>query len=447
MVPLPGFTSDRESRVNDKQTEIKKRDERAKKRARKKDEKERQVKSAVSEEEESNTETQEQEGDTGAQKQERKKKRKEAVPNESEQSSLSAAKHDENYESQITLTAFNVGQGNCILVEDKNKPQEAVLVDCGSKESNDDRRAESGKPLINKPTTIDDIRKRLVDKKVSVIITHYHDDHYNWLPEILNEAITPAKVLIADSQGLVKKDLESSKNSNFINWLANKDYIILDNEFMVDRKISTVLEDWPITTITGAIAAESSSTNPNADSIVFKITAPGSNCSAILPGDATGATTTKAIKNKDEEELYTTVLFSSHHGSNTERSNAEEWIEHTYPQAIIISSGDRRDYALPKREILNRYINNLPDRLAKVNMHELSAFNKRGGSPQSITEDTTSPPDSKDEMAFGEVAIFSTYDQGTLVTELGKDTFSITSIIGMQQTELLKNEKCLPLTK
>jgi len=51
----------------------------------------------------------------------------------------------EEKEGGIVITYFNIGQGNCVLMENKEKNQ-VVLVDCGSKESNNNIRKEFEKP-------------------------------------------------------------------------------------------------------------------------------------------------------------------------------------------------------------------------------------------------------------------------------------------------------------
>jgi beta-lactamase superfamily II metal-dependent hydrolase len=238
----------------------------------------------------------------------------------------------ETQENKIKITFYNVGQGNCVLLENPQMSQ-AVLVDCGSREHDKMIRDENQKPIIKLNKVVKNIKNKMDSyKKRFILITHMDSDHYNLIPiifpseEMANEKERELKVIIADKSVQQKKDSLkfNTRDRPFNTWLnnyhnENKLDIISKPEQLVKTLEVLGLIAWiePISVI-ASDGTENKKTN--ADSIVIKVRAGQGKCSALLPGDA-NQTTTKFIKEsfKDQEEkLKTTLLLSSHHGADSE---------------------------------------------------------------------------------------------------------------------------------
>jgi glyoxylase-like metal-dependent hydrolase (beta-lactamase superfamily II) len=105
----------------------------------------------------------------------------------------------------INITYYNVGQGNCVLIERKNQ---AVLVDCGSTESNGERETDN-KPKVKKEEVVNDIQLKIGKeniKDIYVVLTHLDEDHYNLIPLIFSE-----------------DKLKEYKNKKTINFIASNE--------------------------------------------------------------------------------------------------------------------------------------------------------------------------------------------------------------------------------
>jgi beta-lactamase superfamily II metal-dependent hydrolase len=335
----------------------------------------------------------------------------------------------------ITITYYNVGQGNCVLMQNHEKKQ-AVLVDCGSTESEGIVRANNEKPSIDKKLiqeSIDVKLKAVAPKDIVIIVTHMDRDHYNWIRGI--EGIDPkeAKFIISSSKSL--KLFHHGGEQQGI-----KDDLLTEviekhgtNLFQVDtpEKLTEAIKEcglgsWikPLTAASGAMAEKAGVGAPakskNADSVVIK--AHSGECSALLTGDANEASAEAIEEEKKEDDLKTTVLLAPHHGSITHGSNNHEWVKNTSPKAVIVSAGHHLSYAHPQCEVLGRYWNY--GSLLEGKNTELTCFQEKEYVDFIAQLAKKGPVVTK--------AIYNTYDQGNITVKLntadsGADVFTIDS--------------------
>jgi beta-lactamase superfamily II metal-dependent hydrolase len=273
----------------------------------------------------------------------------------------------------ITITYYNVGQGNCVLMKNHQYNQ-AVLVDCGSTEGSTEDgeklRIKEGKMPVDKSEIKKDIESKLAGvelKNILVIVTHLDRDHYDWILGIEGLQEKEVRFLISSSKSLKLSHHGNAKEGIEKEFLAeimkkHKENLIHVNtpESLTEAIKSLNLDSWitPLTAASGSIAKEEgvkaeSANSKNADSVVIK--AYSENCSALLTGDANEASA-GAIEHEDKDkDLKATVVLAPHHGAISQGSSNGEWVENTSPEAVIVSAGHYPKYAHPRCEVLKRY--------------------------------------------------------------------------------------------
>jgi beta-lactamase superfamily II metal-dependent hydrolase len=379
-------------------------------------------------------------------------KQERGVPPHPDQESKVAA-------DKIKITYYNVGQGNCVLMENQTKKQ-AVLVDCGSTETREENRKDLGKPIIIKENIQDNIAEELgkyPDSSVSIIVTHLDIDHYNWIQPIMekyNKKNEGKKVNFIISS---KTRIGKKKEKNFLEWIdameAQKNTVahIENRKELEDNLIKLNLRSWidPLTAGAGgekkedegsAKAQETANENSkNADSVVINVRS-GKHCSALLTGDATDASAHQIEKEGQNPHLKTTVLLASHHGAHTFGSNSNEWIKKASPQAVIISAGLFAHHGHPRCTVLQRYLDPAVAKIQRGTEHNLTCFMGYVdlGTLESLQEVITSP-----HKFWGSEAIYNTYDQGDITLQFEDDHFTIVADKKGESVPMLEKKPCI----
>lgn len=152
--------------------------------------------------------------------------------------------------------------------------------------------------------------------------------------------------------------------------------------------------------LTNATTRSEKEKETNTDSLVLKISY--GDTSMILPGDATGITTSRIQSTYSAPFLKSPVLLLAHHGADTEGSNNDVWLTLVQPQYILISAG--HTYGHPHKKALKRF-QALESLKRKVTPHKISWAKSGTRRKKKMIND----------------AIFLTYESGDLITELFKD--------------------------
>lgn len=209
----------------------------------------------------------------------------------------------------LTITMFDVGQGESILI--KTPSNNTIMIDCGS---------EKGDPA--KSIIIPYLRKKGFDHIDDLLLTHAHQDHISGVPTLINEL--KVKNIIAD---LPAEYLAVTVNSP-----------ALANEIDLDKvKLRTLYAV--------SINAEE---NLNNCSVVYLLEYQG--FKMLLTGD---------IEKKVEKKLLrqsgllpdVDVLKVAHHGSNS--SSALEFVDKVKPEVCLISVGKNNRYKHPGKKALD----------------------------------------------------------------------------------------------
>lgn len=211
--------------------------------------------------------------------------------------------------SPARLVVLNIGQGDAILIQDRNR---AVLVDTGVDDS-----------------VLEALRPFFVTHLDAVVITHQHADHYGGLKAIL-QTIPTDKVIFGEG---VTKALCSQIQAA----LSEK------NPTLQEIKVNDTFQDggwqfrclWP---------QEESAGDTNEDSICFRLTRADSVFSALLTGDAEQGVLAQIQQLPKNISVYKV----GHHGSAIAINEAQA--KRLAPKVSIASAGKGNKYGHPTRQ-------------------------------------------------------------------------------------------------
>lgn len=251
-------------------------------------------------------------------------------------------------EGTMWVTAFDVGQGNALLIE---TPHRRLLYDTGplySPESDGANRV-----------ILPYLKARGVDSLDAVIISHSDADHSGGALSIFDEI----KV------GWVSSSLPA-------------DHAIVHAAPHHQRCEAGQTWEWdgirfdmlhPTT-----VSYTSAKWKPNARSCTLKITL--GTQSILLPGDIEAVQETELVAS-DAERLRASVLLAPHHGSGT--SSTLPFLAAVQPKIALFQVGYRNRYRHPKPEIFDRY-GDLG--VKRLRTDESGAISLRFGTTLDVTE-------------------------------------------------------------
>ena len=285
---------------------------------------------------------------------------------------------------EYDVTFYNVGQGNCVILK-SHTTQNILFVDAGSSSTigvvNEGLRDKNEHLAQN---IVDYIRHDLEESQtLHFIISHADRDHLNLVKPIISSFFglpdDPSSLSKYQKSNILKRlkkykisalfggcrgEYEKGDGSILIDFM--EDYGIpfwfstnhfrqdSDRLYFVpknDRQSARINDLWESEIKYFSIDGRYSGKKDNATSIVMKIKLGDSYLT--LTGDKT-KDEIKAIIDAFREagrlnELETTMLLSTHHGSGIDFN--QEWLDSTKPHYVIFSSG-RSNYLHPQREAI-----------------------------------------------------------------------------------------------
>ncbi|ENK0839544.1 MBL fold metallo-hydrolase [Clostridium botulinum] len=221
-----------------------------------------------------------------------------------------------NKSNELKVHYIDVGQGDSILVQTKDKN---ILIDSGTRKSSDN--------LINY------LKKQHIKKLDYVIATHPHEDHIGGMPKVIDEFeignfYAPKKT--ANTKIFKDMILQLKKKNLKINVAKKGISLDLSNDSSLDF-LAPVKDNYE---------------NTNDYSAVIKLT--HGNAKFLFTGDAEKASE-KDILNSNVD-LSSNVLKVGHHGSHS--SSSKEFLDKVNPKMAIISCGKNNDYGHPHKETM-----------------------------------------------------------------------------------------------
>ncbi len=211
------------------------------------------------------------------------------------------------------ITAVDVGQGQSIILQNKNQ---YYVVDCGG-----DSASEAA------DRTAKELKSQGVFRIDGVIVTHYDEDHAGGVAQLLSRV--PADKLylpVTNEENDILSELTAS----------HSDKIVWVQEIFAQKS-----DDLTI------IPAEPGQDgNESSLCVLFQ----PENCDILITGDRSFEGERQLMEQIDLPDLE--ILVAGHHGSKT--STSLELLRKTRPEAVIISVGTDNRYGHPTEETLNR---------------------------------------------------------------------------------------------
>lgn len=211
------------------------------------------------------------------------------------------------------ITAVDVGQGQCIILQNEGK---YYMVDCGG-DSDEKAADEAAKLLLSQG----------VFRLDGVIITHYDADHAGGVEMLLSR-------IPADEIYLPILEMDNDIRDSLTDKYADKICWVEED---------TVFNDVPITIYP---AIDTQDTNESSLCILFQ----PENCDILITGDRSTDGELALMEHTQLPDLE--ILIAGHHGSKT--STSLELLNATRPELVIISVGEDNRYGHPTWETLER---------------------------------------------------------------------------------------------
>lgn len=235
----------------------------------------------------------------------------------------------------LTIHFMDVGQGDGTLIVCPNGS--TILIDTGSL---------SGR-------SPDDIREYLWAQIEPVggdidylIVSHPDADHYNLLPEVLDEISIGQAWYVADRTDYADKEL-----FDWLNTTPAAASRLTAEYFDPEARANPNINCGPAKVWILAAAVEHPASRKNAMSIVVMVRL--GNFEAVITGDATHATENIIMSRYSASWLDIDVLRAGHHGSLT-TSTSKTWADTLTPTTSIFSNGYENSFGHPRAEVVER---------------------------------------------------------------------------------------------
>lgn len=307
--------------------------------------------------------------------------------------------------SRMRIKTVDVGAGNCIAIQCPNA-SEALLVDCGTNDGVHDTPPNLPRIKRQADRAIAEIPDFIGNRPVNLVITHPHTDHDIFIPNVLE-----GKAVKGIWLGGYIKEYQNKKtlpSEYFIRtWIKEQETrgvpIYSDFEASYDSggkqepNLTCGAAEVSILTVN----AEGSKNDDLANSHSLVTAVRYGNFQAIFPGDAEDVTEFDILDKFSGDVRDTSVLFSAHHGAQTQGSNSTQWAKALRPQVVIYNAG--RLYGHPTCNAVERYRLNITPIAAPS--HPFACSNG--------------------EPADSEIAEYSTERSGAIEISTDGNTFSL----------------------
>lgn len=224
-------------------------------------------------------------------------------------------------DDKLAVHMLDVGQGQCILVENDGK---YILVDCGSS----DIKNVASKRII--PC----LKYYGVSQLDGVFITHLDDDHFNGLNELISQENIRIKRIF---YGGMQNDISG----------------VLQCNIPCEKLYAKTSLQWGSTCINFYNPYENISYHDeNSASLVFSVEK--ETVLLLFTGDLDGENEKNVVDLMENIKNYDFRLLQvAHHGSKN--SSTAKFLEYVQPDLAIISCGIKNSYGHPHKETLKRF--------------------------------------------------------------------------------------------
>ena len=213
------------------------------------------------------------------------------------------------------MTVFDVGQGQCILLQSEGR---TLLIDCGG--DSDTKSADLAAEAL---------LAQGISRLDGVIVTHYDRDHAGGVGYLLSR-------IPADAVYLPDSPDEDGLLDGILPFCQGREVYVKDD----------LLMQWDDTAVTIFAPILSTSDNERGLCVLFR----NENCDILITGDLSSLGEKLLLLEHDIPEL--TVLVAGHHGSKN--STCATLLEATTPEFAFISAGEDNYYGHPHAEVISR---------------------------------------------------------------------------------------------
>ena len=242
----------------------------------------------------------------------------------------------------LEVHTLPIGQGDCTVIYCPNG-DDAVLFDCGSTSGGDNRfTTESVSQFFNNV------------QRITIIVSHGDQDHYNYLPRVFQKGPLLDKVTKVIFGGS-ETDLSCAR-SGIIEWRKllhseGKEVISTGpkNPYLGDKNLCNDYN------VHFDFIAAGSSGSKNERSIVMRLSRDASPSSLLFSGDMEGKVAENLATN-EAAKLQSTHYKIAHHGAST-KANSIEWLTAVSPMEAHVSHAYIGQYGHPRCEAINRLMN------------------------------------------------------------------------------------------
>ncbi len=213
------------------------------------------------------------------------------------------------------LTVFDVGQGQCTLVQ---KGDRYYLIDCGGDYAQDAADTAVHALLSQGVTEID-----------GLILTHYDKDHAEGAEYFLSR-IPAANIYLPDIEdtGSIRETLVQKYYSRIV-WIGSEESLVLEEGML-------------------QLFAGDAETPDNESGLCILCRL--ENCDILITGDRSLKGEKALMEQVELPDIE--VLVAGHHGSGN--STGRPLLEATKPELVIISVGEDNSYGHPSEKVLER---------------------------------------------------------------------------------------------
>ena len=212
------------------------------------------------------------------------------------------------------MTALNVGQGQCIILQSDGK---TYMVDCGG--TYDEEAADQAAETL---------LSQGISRIDGIILTHYDRDHAGGVPYLLGRI---------------------SCDSLFVPAAEDEEGILQAIEMNLDGRIISVAQDLEVTFGRTSLSIFAPVTQDSGNDSSLAVLFRSGNCDILITGDRSTTGEWVLMQTADLPELE--ILVAGHHGSK--HSTGEKLLAATRPKIAVISVG-RNSYGHPAQETLDR---------------------------------------------------------------------------------------------
>ncbi len=226
----------------------------------------------------------------------------------------------EFWSGELTAVVLDVGQGQSVLLR---TGQYLTLVDCGG--SGSDNAGDVAADYIQS------VGRNRLDL---LVVSHYHADHANGIPQLLRRVAVSAIALpdVEEDDRLRQEILELAQAREIPVWFIRE-------ETQVRMK-----ETYPVTIFPPL--GQGMETNELGLTVLVRV----GTFDALLTGDMSGEVEQLLLARAELPDIE--LLVAGHHGSAS--SNTEELLERVKPELAVISVGENNRYGHPEQETLER---------------------------------------------------------------------------------------------